>query len=378
MRIPKCPVCEYENDLSTGTSVCEKCGAFLTDRHGVRKIIEANNKRYKGDISAPMLAKENPYFIRPNAKFSSGSLALDRALYTNGFSIGSRIEIFGGESTGKTTLALQMVAELQKRNAVCLYIDMEGTLDLDWAETLGVDLDNFYVSRPNSGTQAIDIIGNYCDVYDVIVLDTVALLTRSRFVSKQSDVDSDGDVKDAQDTAGQAYLIGQLQGQHGNKITRANTTIILLNQIRENLTPAGAFGRRSPGGFPLKHFCTHKIELRRIAGNDGIIREGGDVVGFQVLARVLKNKREREGGEAILDFIYGEGFSKEREYITMGIAYGHITQSGAWYKIDGKSVAQGMEKLVMYFKENQNEFENLKKKVEESMYPKTEEQTNGK
>lgn len=365
MRMSKCPVCEYENDLSTGTSICEKCGAFLTDRCGIRKIVEANNKRYKGDISAPMLAKENPYFTRPHSKFSSGSLCLDRALYTNGFNVGSRIEIFGGESTGKTTLALQMVAELQKRNAVCLYIDMEGTLDLDWAETLGVDLDNFYISRPNSGTQAIDIIGNYCDVYDVIVLDTVALLTRSRFVSKQSDVDSNGDVKDSQDTAGQAYLIGQLQSQHANKITQANTTIILLNQIRENLTPAGAFGRRSPGGFPLRHFTTHKIELRRIAGNDGVIRDNGEVVGFQVLARVLKNKREREGGEAILDFIYGEGFSKKREYITIGISCQYITQSGSWFKINNKSVAQGMEKLIAYFEENPEEFENLKKTVKE-------------
>lgn len=375
-RTPVCPICSHENDLSIGVITCEKCGAFLTDRKATRKIVEANNKKYKGDLSVPMPVRENPLFMTPRSKFSSCSLLLDRALYTNGFYTGSRIEIFGPESCGKTTLALQIIAELQKKNATCLYIDLEGTLDIAWAEQLGVDLDNLYVSRPNSGTQAIDIIGNNCDAYDVIVLDTVAVLSRSSYVTKQQEVDANGDTKDAQDFGGIATLIGQLQNKSGPKLTRSGCTLILLNQARENIQQTGSYGIKSPGGRTLRHFVTQKIQLQKVSGADGLIKEGGEVTGFYVRAKVQKNKGAQEGGEATLEFLYGKGFQKDREYVNVGIEAGLIVQSGSWYKIDGKNVAQGFDNLVDYMEDNPEVYKRIKEGVENYMGTRKQEVTN--
>lgn len=344
IRVPKCPVCGHENDLNLGIT-CAKCGSFLTDRKAVKRHVVATNKKYKDDPSTPKLVKENPFFSRPTPIVSTPSLSLNRALYTNGIKVGSRIEIFGPESCGKTTFASQLIAEFQKRNGTCLYVDLEHTLDADWMERLGVDLDNLYVSRPNSGTQAIDIIGNNHDNYDCIVLDTVAMLYSARYLAVDAKF-KDGDVEDKAEIAGPARLMGDLQNKYGARLAKSGCTIILLNQARENITMGGSYGIKSPGGYPLRHFCTHRIKLQRVSGADGLIKDSGETCGFYVNAQVIKNKGAQEGGHAKLEFVYGSGFMRDREYVNAAIECGFFEKNGAWYKYKGDSFAQGFDNLV--------------------------------
>lgn len=344
IRTPKCPVCGHDNDLELGIT-CEKCGSFLTDRKAVRRLVEASNKKYKDDPSAPKLVGENPFFTRSSPIISTPSLSLNRALHTNGLKVGSRIEIFGPEGCGKTTFAAQLISEFQKRNGTCLYVDLEHTLDKDWLAKLGVELDNLYVSRPNSGTQAIDIIGTNHDNYDCIVLDTVAMLYSARYLAVEAKF-KDGDVEDKAEIAGPARLINDLQNKYGARLSKSNCTVILLNQARENITMGGSYGIKSPGGYPLRHFCTHRVKLQRVSGAQGLIKDAGETSGFLVNAQVIKNKGAQEGGHAQLEFIYGKGFQRDREYINAAIECNFFEKKGSWYRLDGKSYAQGNEGLL--------------------------------
>lgn len=362
IRIPKCPVCGQENDLEVGIT-CSKCGSFLTDGKSLSKKIAATNKKYKDDPSSPSLITENPFFNRPVPVISTPSLSLNRALYTNGIKVGSRIEIFGPESCGKTTLAAQLIREFQLRNGASLYIDLEHSLDSGWMKQLGVDVANCWASRPNSGTQAIDILGNNHDNFDCIVLDTVALLYSARYLAVEAEF-ANGDVKDKSEMAGPARLINDLQIKYGARLSKSSCTIVLLNQARENIVNMKSYGIKSPGGYPMRHFCTHRVKLQRVSGAEGLIKDDGENIGFYVNAQVVKNKGAQEGGHAKLEFIYGKGFQKNREYINAAIECGFFDKAGAWYKRGGNSIAQGFDNLIKYIDTVDGLEEEMKKTVD--------------
>src|SRR5438270_10389057 len=272
---------------------------------------------------------------------STGSLGLDIALGVGGLPRGRVIEIYGPESSGKTTLALHCVAEAQKKGGACAFIDAEHALDPVYARKLGVNLDDLLISQPDTGEQALEI----CDTLvrsgaiDVLVIDSVAaLVPRAELEGEMGDVQP----------GSQARLMSQALRKLTSSIGRSNTMVIFINQIRMKIGVMFGSPETTTGGHALKFYASIRLDIRRI----GAIKEREEVVGNQTRVKVVKNKLAPPFKQVEFDIMYGEGVSKMGEILDLGVKAGIVEKSGAWFSYDSQRLGQGRENAKVFLKQN--------------------------
>ena len=272
---------------------------------------------------------------------STGSLGLDIALGIGGLPRGRVIEIYGPESSGKTTLTLQVVAEAQKLGGTAAFVDAEHALDPTYAAKLGVNVDDLLVSQPDTGEQALEITDMLVrsGAVDVVVVDSVAALTPKAEI--------EGDMGDSHVRL-QARLMSQALRKLTANIKRSNTLVIFINQIRMKIGVMFGSPETTTGGNALKFYSSVRLDIRRI----GAIKKGDEVIGSETRVKVVKNKVAPPFKQAEFDILYGEGVSREGEIIDLGVKEGIVDKSGAWYSYDGTRIGQGKDNVRGYLKEN--------------------------
>jgi recombination protein RecA len=275
------------------------------------------------------------------AAISSGSISLDHALGVGGFPRGRIIEIFGPESSGKTTIALQVIAEAQKVGGMAAFIDVEHALDPAYARKLGVDVDNLLVSQPDYAEQALEITSALIvsGSIDVLVVDSVAAL-----VPKS---ELDGEMGDSH-MGLQARLMSQAMRKLTGHVSKSNTCLVFINQIREKIGVMFGNPETTTGGRALKFYSSVRADIRRIAA----IKEGEVVVGNRTKVKIVKNKVAPPFREAEFDIIYGEGISREGDLIDLGVAQNLVEKSGSWFSYKGERIGQGRENARQFLKDN--------------------------
>src|SRR5215475_2802965 len=279
--------------------------------------------------------------IVPVSVISTGSISLDAALGVGGFPRGRINEIFGPESSGKTTIALQVVAEAQKAGGIAAFIDVEHALDPTYARKLGVDVDNLLVSQPDYGEQALEITSHLIasGQIDVLVVDSVAAL-----VPKS---ELDGEMGDSH-MGVQARLMSQALRKLTGAVNKSRTCLIFINQIREKIGVMFGNPETTTGGRALKFYASVRLDIRRIAA----IKDGETVIGNRTKAKVVKNKVASPFREAEFDIIYGEGVSKEGDLLDLGVAQNLVEKSGSWFSYKGERIGQGRENARQFLKDN--------------------------
>ncbi len=322
-----------------------------------RKALELTIKQIDKTFGKGALVRLGDKEIEPIDAISTGSLGLDIALGIGGVPRGRIVEIYGPESSGKTTLALQIVAEAQKEGGVCAFVDAEHALDIKYAKNLGVDVDNLLVSQPDFGEQALDIVETLArsGAVDVIVIDSVAALT------PKSEIE--GDMGD-QHVGLQARLMSQALRKLTGVLHKMNTTVIFINQIRMKI---GMMGYGSPetttGGNALKFYASVRIDVRRIA----TLKQSEEQIGNRVKAKVIKNKVAPPFRTAEFDIMFGEGISKEGELIDYGVKLDIVDKSGSWYSYGDIKLGQGRENAKAYLKEHPEVAKEIEEKIKEAM-----------
>ncbi|MBS4236011.1 recombinase RecA [Campylobacter vulpis] len=287
----------------------------------------------------------------------TGSVGLDLALGIGGVPKGRIIEIYGPESSGKTTLTLHIIAECQKAGGVCAFIDAEHALDVKYAKNLGVDTDNLYISQPDFGEQALEIVETIArsGAIDLIVVDSVAALTPKAEI--------DGDMGD-QHVGLQARLMSQALRKLTGIVHKMNTTVIFINQIRMKI---GAMGYGTPetttGGNALKFYASVRLDVRKVA----TLKQNEEPIGNRVKVKVVKNKVAPPFRVAEFDVMYGEGLSREGELIDYGVKLDIVDKSGAWFSYKDKKLGQGRENSKAFLKENPELADEITKAIQNSM-----------
>ena len=285
----------------------------------------------------------------------TGCLSLDLALGVGGVPRGRILEIFGPESSGKTTIALHIIAETQKAGGVAAFIDAEHALDAQYAHALGVDTDGLYLAQPDTGEQALDICESLVrsSAVDVIVVDSVAALTPKAEI--------EGDMGDTH-----VGLLARLMSQALRKLTaitnKSKTCVIFINQLREKVGVMFGNPETTPGGKALKYFATVRLDIRKADA----LKSEGDIVGNRAKCKIVKNKVAPPFKVAEFDIIYGEGISQEGCLIDLGIEYGILTKSGAFYYYNDDKIAQGREKMREYLKANPQVASEINTKIREA------------
>ncbi|WP_457600282.1 recombinase RecA [Hydrogenivirga sp.] len=319
-----------------------------------KKALEASianiEKRFgKGSIMPLHAAETVKVDVIP-----TGSLALDIATGIGGIPRGRIIEVFGVESSGKTTLALHVIAEAQKNGGVAVFIDAEHALDPKYAKALGVDVENLYISQPDYGEQALEIAESLINsgAVDVIVVDSVAALVPRD--------ELEGEMGEAQ-VGKQARLMSQALRKLKGIVHKSNTALIFINQIREKIGVMFGNPETTPGGRALKFFSDMRLEVRRT----GDIKEGNERIGYRVRVRVVKNKLAPPFQEAEFDMIYGEGICRLCDLIDVATDKGILTKSGSWYSYGEQRLGQGKEQVKRYLKENPELAREIEEKVRE-------------
>jgi recombination protein RecA len=295
--------------------------------------------------------------IEPIKAISTGSIGLDLALGIGGVPEGRIIEVYGPESSGKTTLALQVTAECQKSGGVCAFIDAEHALDVIYAKNLGVDVDNLLVSQPDYGEQALDIVETIArsGAVDLIVVDSVAALTPK--------VELEGEMNEQQ-VGVQARLMSKALRKLTGVLSKMNCTIIFINQIRMKI---GMMGYGSPetttGGNALKFYASVRIDVRRIAS----LKQGESQIGNRVKAKVIKNKVAPPFRQAEFDVMFGEGISKEGELVDYGVKLDIVDKAGAWFSYGESKLGQGRENVKQKFKDEPELAKEIEEKIKIAM-----------
>ena len=284
----------------------------------------------------------------------SGSLALDIALGVGGYPKGRIIEIYGPESSGKTTFALHAIAEVQKEGGRAAFIDAEHSLDPVYAEALGVDIDELLLSQPDTGEQALEICDTLVksEAVNIIVIDSVAALV------PQAEID--GEMGDSH-VGLQARLMSQALRKLSGTINKTNTIVIFINQLREKVGVMFGNPETTPGGKALKYYSSVRLDIRR--GEQ--IKQGSDVVGSSTKIKVVKNKVAPPFKTAVVDIMYGEGISHEGELIDLAVEADIIEKSGAWYAYNGNKIGQGKENSKLFLKNNPSVMMEIEDKVRE-------------
>ncbi len=285
----------------------------------------------------------------------SGSIALDRALGVGGFPRGRVVEIYGPESSGKTTLALHAVANAQKKGGIAAFIDAEHALDINYAKRLGVNCDELLVSQPDTGEQALEIVDMLLrsGAIDVMVIDSVAALVPRAEI--------EGEMGDAH-MGLQARLMSQALRKLTGTIGKTNTCLIFINQIRMKIGVVFGNPETTTGGNALKFYASVRLDIRRV----GAIKNGQDVVGNRTRVKVVKNKMAPPFKEAEFDIMYGEGISVVGDLLDFGVEAGVIEKSGAWYSYKGERIGQGRENVKTFLTDNQDMFAAIEEQVRTS------------
>lgn len=271
----------------------------------------------------------------------TGSLSLDIALGLGGIPKGRIVEIYGPESSGKTTVTLHMIAEVQKRGGIAGFIDAEHALDPVYAKNIGVDIDNLYISQPDNGEQALEITETMVrsGAIDIIVIDSVAALVPKAEI--------DGEMGDAH-VGLQARLMSQALRKLTAVISKSNCTVIFINQLREKVGIMFGSPETTTGGRALKFYASVRMDVRRIEA----LKQGGDVVGNRTRIKVVKNKIAPPFKEAEFDIMFGKGISTEGDILDLAAESNIINKSGAWYAYNGEKIGQGRENAKIYLKEH--------------------------
>ena len=287
---------------------------------------------------------------------SSGSLGLDIALGVGGLARGRVIEVYGPESSGKTTLTLHAIAEMQKLGGTCAFIDAEHALDVQYASRLGVDVNNLLISQPDTGEQALEIADALVrsGSIDLIVIDSVAALVPRAEI--------EGDMGDSLPGL-QARLMSQALRKLTGAIKRTNTTVIFINQIRMKIGVMFGSPETTTGGNALKFYASMRLDIRRI----GSIKKGDEVVGNETRVKVVKNKVSPPFREANFDIMYGAGISREGEIIDMGVEADLVEKSGSWYSYNGDRIGQGKDNVREFLKENPAIAKDIEAKIREKL-----------
>jgi len=282
----------------------------------------------------------------------SGSLALDAALGVGGYPRGRVIEIYGPESSGKTTLALHAIAEAQKLGGQAAFVDAEHALDPVYAGHLGVDVENLLVSQPDSGEQALEVVDmlTRSGAIDIIVVDSVAALTPK--------AELEGDMGDSH-MGLHARLMSQALRKLTGSISRSKTTVVFINQIRMKIGVMFGNPETTTGGNALKFYASVRLDIRRI----GAIKKGDEVLGNDTRVKVVKNKMAPPFKQANFSIMYGEGVSHAGEVLDMGVKYGFVNKSGAWYAMNNEKIGQGRDNAIRFLKEHPDMLADVEAKV---------------
>lgn len=297
-----------------------------------------------GDSSAQMNVETIP----------TGSLSLDVALGLGGIPKGRIVEIYGPESSGKTTVTLHMIAEVQKRGGIAGFIDAEHALDPVYAKNIGVDVDNLYISQPDNGEQALEITETMVrsGAIDIVVVDSVAALVPKAEI--------DGDMGDSH-VGLQARLMSQALRKLTAVISKSNCTVIFINQLREKVGVMFGNPETTTGGRALKFYSSVRLDVRRIEA----LKQSGEVIGNRTRVKVVKNKIAPPFKEAEFDIIFGEGISMAGDVLDLAAEVNIVNKSGAWYAYEGNKIGQGRENTKQYLKDNPEIFAEIVKKVRE-------------
>ncbi|MEZ7934497.1 MAG: recombinase RecA [Sulfurospirillum sp.] len=322
-----------------------------------KKALELAIKQIDKAFGKGALVRLGDKVVEPIASISTGSIGLDLALGIGGIPQGRIIEIYGPESSGKTTLSLQIIAEAQSKGSICAFVDAEHALDVKYAGNLGVDIENLLVSQPDFGEQALDIVETLArsGAVDVIVVDSVAALT------PKSEIE--GDMGDSH-MGVQARLMSQALRKLTAVVHKMNTTVIFINQIRMKI---GTMGYGSPetttGGNALKFYASVRIDVRKIA----TLKQGEEQIGNRVKAKVIKNKVAPPFRQAEFDIMFGEGISKEGEMVDYGVKLDIIDKSGAWFSYNETKLGQGRENVKAFLKENKELALEIEDKIKQAI-----------
>ncbi|MCD8022678.1 MAG: recombinase RecA, partial [Lachnospiraceae bacterium] len=282
----------------------------------------------------------------------TGSLSLDIALGLGGIPKGRIVEIYGPESSGKTTVALHMVAEIQKRGGIAGFIDAEHALDPVYAKNIGVDIDNLYISQPDNGEQGLEITETMVrsGAVDIIIVDSVAALVPKAEI--------EGDMGDAH-VGLQARLMSQALRKLTGVISKSNCTVVFINQLREKVGIMFGNPETTTGGRALKFYASIRLDVRRIES----LKQNGEVIGNHVRVKVVKNKIAPPFKEAEFDIMFGQGISREGDILDLAANNNIINKSGAWYAYEGNKIGQGRENAKLYLKEHPDVMEEVDRKV---------------
>lgn len=306
-----------------------------------------------GDNSANMNVETVP----------TGSLSLDIALGLGGLPKGRIVEVYGPESSGKTTVALHCVAEVQKRGGIAGFIDAEHALDPVYARNIGVDIDNLYISQPDCGEQALEITETMVrsGAVDIVVVDSVAALVPK--------VEIDGDMGDSH-VGLQARLMSQALRKLTAVISKSNCIVIFINQLREKVGVMFGNPETTTGGRALKFYSSVRLDVRRTES----LKQGGEIVGNHVRVKVVKNKIAPPFREAEFDIMFGQGISREGDVLDLAVNAGIVNKSGAWYAYEGDKIGQGRENAKTYIHENPAFFDMLEAKVRDFYFTQPEDE----
>lgn len=308
----------------------------IEKQFGKGSIMRMNETQIQNDIQA----------------ISTGSLSIDLALGIGGLPRGRVVEIFGPESSGKTTLSLSVVAQAQKTGGTCAYIDAENALDVVYARKLGVKVDDLLISQPDTGEQALEIADMLVRSggIDVIVIDSVAALTPK--------AELEGDMGDSH-MGLQARLMSQALRKLTANIKRTNTLVIFINQIRMKIGVMFGSPETTTGGNALKFYASVRLDIRRI----GQIKKGDDIIGNETRVKIVKNKVAPPFKQADFEILYGEGISRNGELIELGVLNNLVEKSGSWYSYNGQKIGQGKENAKEYLKENPQTANEIEAKI---------------
>ena len=296
--------------------------------------------------------------VRDMEVYSTGSITLDAALGVGGLPRGRVVEIYGPESSGKTTLTLQVIAECQKAGGTAAFIDAEHALDPSYAEKLGVNVDDLLVSQPDTGEQALEITDMLVRSggIDVVVIDSVAALTPKAEI--------EGEMGDHH-VGLQARLMSQALRKLTANIKRSNTLVVFINQIRMKIGVMFGNPETTSGGNALKFYSSVRLDIRRI----GSIKKGDEILGNETRVKVVKNKVAPPFKKAEFDIIYNEGISKQGEIIDLGVKYGFVDKAGAWYSYEGTRIGQGKDNVRQFLKDNPEMADEIEGKIRAELLP---------
>ena len=327
----------------------------MADNSEKRKALDAAMSQIEKQFGKGSVMKLGDFKSMEIEAISTGALNLDIALGIGGIPRGRIIEIYGPESSGKTTLALHAVAEAQKTGGEAAFIDAEHALDPSYAKKIGVDIDNLIVSQPDTGEQALEIAEALIrsGAIDIVVVDSVAALVPKAEI--------DGDMGDAH-VGLQARLMSQALRKLAGTINKTNATIIFINQLREKVGVMFGNPETTAGGRALKYYASVRMDIRRIEA----IKQDGEVVGNRTRVKIVKNKVAPPFREAEFDIVYGKGISKEGSVLDLAVDLDIIEKSGSWFSYNGEKIGQGRENVKRQLAENPKFMEEVEKKVRDN------------